>query len=54
MSLIKKTPESYGVELSLEYATANNFTGTPVYTRAGCYVQPEAEGLLGTAIELAA
>ena len=54
MSLIEITPESYGVELSLEYAMANNFTGKPVYTRAGCYLHPEAEGLLCTAIELAA
>ncbi len=54
MSLIEITPESYSVELSLEYATANNFTGKPVYTRAGCYLHLEAEGLLCTAIELAA
>ena len=53
MSLIEIVPEKYGVEISIEYATDNNFTGQPVYQRAGCYLHPEAEELLCAAIELA-
>ena len=54
MVLIEILPETHDVELSIEYATAHNFTGKPVYQRAGCYLHPEAENLLGKAVKLAA
>ncbi len=53
MSLIEITPKTHGVEISIQYATVNNFTGAPIYGRPGCYLHPEAEGLLRKAIELA-
>jgi zinc D-Ala-D-Ala dipeptidase len=53
MSLIEILPETHGVEISIEYATANNFTDKPVYGRAGCYLHPEAEELLRVAVDLA-
>ena len=53
MKLIEILPETHGVEISIEYATANNFTGKPVYQKAACYLHPEAEGLLRTAVDLA-
>ena len=53
MVLIEILPETHSVELSIEYATPNNFTGKPVYTRAACYLHPEAEELLRRAVKLA-
>jgi zinc D-Ala-D-Ala dipeptidase len=53
MDLIPITPESHDVELDLKYATADNFTGQPVYCRAACYLHIEAEKLFRRAIELA-
>ena len=49
MSLVEITPEAHGVTLEIAYATKNNFTGAPVYARAGCYLHPEAEEMLRTA-----
>lgn len=54
MSLLEIRPESHGVELDIAYATINNFTGAPVYARAGCYLHPEAAECLGKAVEFAA
>ena len=54
MQLIEITPQSHNVELELAYGTENNFTGKPVYAKSACYLNPEAENLLGRAIELAA
>jgi D-alanyl-D-alanine dipeptidase len=54
MLLIPIAPDSHGVELDLLYATTANFTGRAVYRRAGCYLNPEAEGLLRRATGLAA
>ena len=53
MSLIEISPETHGVDISIEYATENNFTGKPVYQHAGCYLHSEAEELLRKAIDLA-
>ena len=53
MMLIEILEETHGVEISIEYATANNFTGRPVYHRASCYLHPEAEGLLRNAVRIA-
>ena len=46
MSLIKISPDTHNVQLDISYATADNFTGAPVYARAGCYLHSEAETML--------
>ena len=43
MSLVEITPDTHDVQLDIAYATENNFTGAPVYARAGCFLHPEAE-----------
>jgi len=53
MTLVAITPASHGVELDLKYATADNFTGRPVYRRAAGYLHADAEVLLRRAVELA-
>jgi len=53
MSLVRITPETFDVEIYLAYATADNFTGKPVYGRADCYLNPEAAELLQKAVDLA-
>jgi D-alanyl-D-alanine dipeptidase len=54
MMLVPITPESHGVELELAYATADNFTGRPIYRRALAYLRPEAAECLARAAALAA
>ncbi len=54
MLLTPITPDSHGVELALAYATADNFTGRPIYRRALAYLRPEAAGCLARAGALAA
>ena len=54
MSLIEITPDGFGVEFDLVYATAGNFTGKPIYSRAGCYLHADAAALLRTSVALAA
>jgi len=54
MALVEVTPESFGVELDLVYATEHNFTGRRVYRRAACYLHVDTAELLGRAIDLAA
>jgi len=53
MSLVKITEATHNVVLDLKYATADNFTGQPVYRYAACYLRPEAETLLIKARDLA-
>lgn len=53
--LKKITPPEFDVEISLAYATADNFTGEPVYqTDAECFLHPEAAEKLAEAVRLAA
>jgi len=52
--LLEIAPPAYPVSLDLAYATANNFTGRPIYRRAACYLHPDAAQRLSRAIELAA
>ena len=52
--LIEITRDSHDIDLYLAYATADNFTGAPVYGRAGAYLHRDAEVLLARAIKLAA
>ena len=51
--LVEITSESYGLEIDLLYATSLNFTGRPIYRRAGCYLHPDTALLLARAAELA-
>lgn len=49
------TPEKYGVDVALAYATPDNFTGSPVYrAAAGAWLHHDAARLLAKAVELAA
>jgi D-alanyl-D-alanine dipeptidase len=52
--LVEITPQEYGVDLSLAYATADNFTGAPIYRRAAAFLHPEAAAALKRATALAA
>ena len=51
-SLIKLTEHSHNLIIDLAYATANNFTGKPIYRKAACYLHEEAAERLEAAIEL--
>ena len=54
MSLVEITPQSHDVRIELKYATADNFTGKPVYRRdARCYLHTEAAAALARAVTLA-
>jgi D-alanyl-D-alanine dipeptidase len=53
MSLIEIASPAYDVDIYVAYATANNFTGKPVYQRPGCYLHPDAAVCLKAAIALA-
>ena len=54
MSLVEITEKSHGVLISIAYATSNNFTGKPIYRRAGCYLHADAAERLKDAVEQAA
>lgn len=54
MSLVEITPDIFDVELSIAYATPENFTGRPVYAAPHCYLHSDAAQLLQRSIELAA
>lgn len=51
--LIEICKPIFDVDLSIAYASADNFTGRPIYRRAACYLHPDAAGKLQTAIDLA-
>lgn len=53
MSLVAITQHSHDVVLDIAYATANNFTGKPVYARPLCYLHADAAAKLEKAISLA-
>jgi D-alanyl-D-alanine dipeptidase len=53
MTLIAIAPPDYDVDLEIAYATAHNFTGAPIYTRAAAYLHPEAAAALQRAVALA-
>lgn len=54
MTLIEISPPAFDVDQYIAYATEDNFTGEPVYARAGCYLHPDAAEYLHVAIDLAA
>lgn len=51
--LVPIAPPEFDIEIDLAYATANNFTGAPIYARAAAYLHVEAARHLTRAIELA-
>ncbi len=53
MSLVEIIPPVFDVDLSIAYATAENFTGQSVYSRPGSYLHADAAALLQRAIDLA-
>jgi D-alanyl-D-alanine dipeptidase len=53
MQLVPIAAPDYDVALDIVYATAANFTGAPIYARAGAYLHPEAAVALTRAIALA-
>lgn len=53
-TLVDISAPDFDVDYEIAYATANNFTGEPVYARAACYLHADAAECLGRAIELAA
>jgi len=53
MTLVSIAPPDFDVDLQIAYATADNFTGAPIYARPGCYLHADAAALLHAAIELA-
>ncbi|MBF0394788.1 MAG: D-alanyl-D-alanine dipeptidase [Alphaproteobacteria bacterium] len=53
MTLVAVAAPAFDVEVELAYATPDNFTGRPVYSRAECWLHAEAAGLLERAIRLA-
>lgn len=53
MVLVPIRPPDFDVDIALAYATADNFTGRPVYRRAACWLNPEAAELLQRTISLA-
>ena len=54
MLLLPITEASHALRLALAYATAENFTGRPIYRRAACYLHPDAAAALARAIAQAA
>ncbi len=53
MLLVPIAPPEFDVDLHIAYATADNFTGATIYTRAACYLHPEAAECLEHAIAIA-
>lgn len=54
MTLVPVSFPQFDVEIDLRYATADNFTGRPVYARADCWLHHQAADRLAKAIQLAA
>jgi zinc D-Ala-D-Ala dipeptidase len=53
MALVEITEMSHNVILDIKYASTDNFTQQPVYSKPLCFLHTEAEGLLCKAIEIA-
>ncbi len=53
MTLIPISAVEYGVDIRLAYATAENFTGRPIYRHALCYLHADAGQALRRAVDLA-
>ncbi len=53
MALVAIEPPAYDVERDIAYATADNFTGKPIYANPGCFLHADAADHLSRAIVLA-
>jgi D-alanyl-D-alanine dipeptidase len=53
MTLVPISAADYGVDIRLAYATAENFTGRPIYRHARCYLHADAAAALRRAVDLA-
>jgi D-alanyl-D-alanine dipeptidase len=53
MALVAVTEAEFDVEIRLAYATADNFTGRPVYARALCCLHQDAAAALARAVAFA-
>jgi len=53
MSLSPIIAAEHGVDIDLAYASANNFTGKPIYRQARCYLHADAADALERAVILA-
>lgn len=51
--LVAITPDTFDVELDIRYATSDNVSGKPIYTRPACYLNQEAAEKLQEAIRQA-
>lgn len=51
MSLVEIIPAAFDVDIALAYATADNFTGKPVYRQAACYLHSDAAESLMRAVD---
>ena len=52
-NLTEILPATHDVALQIVYAGSSNFTGSPVYQRAACYLNTEAAACLSSAVDLA-
>ncbi len=52
--LVEIAPPEFDVEFDIAYASADNFTGEPVYRRAACFLHEDAAAALARATALAA
>jgi D-alanyl-D-alanine dipeptidase len=53
MNLVEIVPPKFDVDIDIKYATADNFTGKPVYKVANCCLHKDAAAALQKAIALA-
>ena len=53
MGLVEITASEFDVEIALAYATADNLSGSRIYTSPACYLHEKAAGLLKKAVHLA-
>jgi len=53
MSLVPIAPPEFDLDLELAYATPDNFTGKPIYSRPLCFLHEDAAAKLSVAIDLA-
>lgn len=51
--LVEITASDFDVDFEIAYATPQNFTSKPVYSRPGCYLHADAADLLQKAVSLA-
>jgi len=54
MTMVPVTTPQFDVEIDLRYATSDNFTGHPVYSRADCWLHEDAAACLTKSIRMAA